>query len=229
MILSIAALCALACSCSEIEPVQRNVEKRIPADVPVPEVLDMGPSFDVLWASANVGAASPWERGYGFAWGERALYGAEGWDVYGLCGGSSSSLGKYCTDKSFGVVDGLRRLLPQDDPATLLPGDGWRTPTPEEWRHLFDETDWKWVDDYKASGKGGYEFVSRYDKTVSLFIPFTISNPVAFEGERGCYWTSDLVPGDPSCAVCWFFDPGYRRLDAALRCTKYPVRAVRNK
>jgi len=227
-IIFFALFCVVLPSCSKVDAGTRKVEKTIPSDLTEPEGVDMGPSFDVLWASVNVGASEPSQAGLSFAWGERAVYNLEGWDVYGLCDGTSGSLTRYCDNSYFGVVDNRSVLETKDDPASLLRGGKWRSPTIQEWKQLM-ECEWKWIDNYESSGMSGYEIISSANREVRLFLPATIRNQASYEGMRGCYWTSELKRYDPACASCLFFSEKYRLVDAAVRCTKYPVRAVRDK
>lgn len=88
---------------------------------PEPESVNMGQSVE--WASWNLGAASPTERGDYFAWGEtshKSYFGKENYKFYDEGG----NFIKYSTSNS--VLD------EEDDAASQLLSNGWRMPTVEE-------------------------------------------------------------------------------------------------
>lgn len=118
------------------------------------EGVDLGLSSGLLWADRNVGASSPEDYGYYFAWGETQTKSYYDWITYRYVNDSlrnlfnnpyfndslHNQLTKYCFDSSYGYngfTDNLLILQPEDDPATVYWGDGWRTPTVDEWRELF--------------------------------------------------------------------------------------------
>ncbi len=84
------------------------------------EPVDLG--LSVLWASWNVGAECPEDYGNYYAWGEieeKCIY---DWSTYKWCNGSDKSMTKYCTNSSYGTVDGKTILEPEDDVAHVLWG-----------------------------------------------------------------------------------------------------------
>ena len=105
---------------------------------------------------------------------------------------------KYCTNSDYGYngfVDNLTTLLPEDDAATANWGNGWRTPTIDEWNELFENTAHMWT---IQNAVNGYLFVAENGN--SLFMP-------AWEddGDWGDYWSSSLYMGNSYCA----YRPGF--------------------
>lgn len=91
-------------------------------------IIDMGNGLKV--ANVNIGGASETAYGERFAWGETTNKSSYSWDNYFW--GTSGALTKY-TD-----ADGKMVLDPEDDPATVICGEDWRTPTKEEWASLLN-------------------------------------------------------------------------------------------
>ncbi|MBQ3575808.1 MAG: hypothetical protein IJA28_00145, partial [Coprobacter sp.] len=67
------------------------------------EYVDLG--LSVKWATCNVGATTPEESGYYFAWGETESKTTYDWNTYKYCNGTSTSKTKYCTSSDYGIVD----------------------------------------------------------------------------------------------------------------------------
>lgn len=139
------------------------------------EYVDLG--LSVKWATCNVGAQSPEQAGGYFAWGE-----TEEKDEYYSDNNkfidSDGKLTKYNLWQSLGKVDMKYRLDPEDDAAAVLLGDGWRTPTREEFQELRDFCDWAPA---VLNGVQGYRVTSRRNDN-SIFLPLT--------GER---WENDTI------------------------------------
>lgn len=85
------------------------------------ELVDLG--LSVNWASHNVGAELPYDAGEFLTWGY----------PHGL-----SSLKRGLTRKG-------RNLNSSEDAASILWGDGWRTPTVSEMRELLEECTWQYI------------------------------------------------------------------------------------
>ena len=122
-------------------------------NIPVPEAIDLGLPSGNLWASFNLGASSPAESGYYYAWGEVCQKNINyEWKNY-LCPN------KYGKDKL--VLD------PEDDAAFVALGDGWHIPTPNDFRELFDNCTWKWT---TVNNVNGYNVKSNLNDA-QIFIP----------------------------------------------------------
>ena len=106
------------------------------------EWVDLGLPSGTLWATMNVGASSPEDCGYYFAWGETSTKDAYEWSNYIWCNGSENTLTKYCSEKDYGEVDNRTLLLPEDDAATVNWGAAWRMPTEAQMQELITRCKW---------------------------------------------------------------------------------------
>lgn len=195
----------------------------IPVDVgsgaspstPVPEAVDLG--LSVKWASLNLGATKPEEYGDYYAWGETEPYyssldpltwkaGKEAgyyWESYRLCmEGDYLSLTKYCTDPYNGYdgfTDGKTGLDLVDDPAHVLLGGNWRTPTEAEWTELINNCTWTQAE---INGVNGGKVTSNKNGN-SIFLPaagYFNEEKYSDKGSYGRYWSSSLDESDSSFA-----------------------------
>ena len=142
-----------------------------------PEAIDLGLPSGTKWASFNLGASSPEDRGAYFTWGI-----TEPGQDYGI-------QSKYNTD------DGLTTLEPEDDAAHVLLGGSWRMPTKEEVEELLN-TDYcspTPLIDKERKLILGYTFTSKINGN-SLFIPGTgyrLNGSGIYEFDSGVIlWTS---------------------------------------
>lgn len=82
------------------------------------EYVDLGLPSGLKWATCNVDATTPEEYGGYYAWGETEEKENYCWNTYKWCNDSLSTLTKYCTDDSYGIiVDNKTILDPEDDVA----------------------------------------------------------------------------------------------------------------
>lgn len=108
------------------------------------EMVDLGLPSGTLWASVNLGAETyyNWYGDY-FAWGETSQRREpHTWANYLWGNGTDDFKGitKYIIDDGYvyaGAIDGKTQLDPQDDPATAILGEGYSTPTAEDWLELW--------------------------------------------------------------------------------------------
>lgn len=151
------------------------------------EYVDLGLPSGTLWASCNVGANSPEEAGGYYAWGETDEKENYSWDTYNW--GTGTSFTKYCTDSSYGTVDGKTTLEPEDDVAYMVLGSEWRMPTQTEVQELQEYCTWT-LGEYK--GCAGYLIEGSNGNCI--FLPFAgaiYDNERHYESE-GYYWTATL-------------------------------------
>ena len=195
------------------------------------ECVDMGNGQ--LWATTNVGANSPEEYGDFFAWGETVAKTTYDWTNYAW-GSSATSLTKYVTESSYGTVDGKTMLEAGDDAATANWGEGWRTPTEDEWNWLRSHCDWQWTNDYDGTGVAGY-VVTSLSNSNSIFFP-AAGNSEGGAGEYGYSWSSTLHYSNSFAIGMWLHPSDlirgtggeYRNAGMTVRpvCTPYQQVAV---
>lgn len=138
-ILIIALSTSTVGSCNSDEPDNNNDNK---PDSNGYEYVDLG--LSVRWASCNVGAQSPEEPGFLFAWGEvepKEIFERDNYEHYeksynDQTGRYDYLYSKYCTDPAFGMNDGIKLLEKDNDAAHVNMGGDWRMPTSAEIREL---------------------------------------------------------------------------------------------
>ena len=170
-----------------------------------PEYVDLG--LSVKWATFNVGATKPEEYGDYFAWGETEPKAVYNWSTYKWCNGSSSSLTKYCTSSSYGIVDNKTTLELSDDAARANWGGNWRMPTKAEQDELHEQCTWTWT---TQNGVNGYKVTSNSNK--SIFLPAAghrDDNSLYSAGSESNYWSSSLSPVSPYYAYYLLFNSSY--------------------
>ncbi len=167
--------------------------------------VDLGLPSGLLWATCNVGAASPEDYGDYFAWGETQPKDTYNWSTYQYCMGDNDMLTKYCNNSSYGYngfTDDLITLLPEDDAATANWGADWRMPTKEEWQELYQNTTCTLT---TQNGVNGLLFTAANGN--SLFLPAAgyFDNSNLSNVSSGNYWSSSLYTDYPGDAWYLFF------------------------
>ena len=169
------------------------------------ESVDLG--LSVKWATCNVGANKPTEKGSYFAWGETSEKKDYTWKTYSLCDeGEDYHQNKYVTLKFYGKVDNRSVLEPEDDAATVKWGAEWRTPTKEEFNELQEKCTWTWTPNYDSTGVNGYVITSMVEGFTdkSIFLPAAGTrnkNYVDDQDDFCIYWTSTLGTWSNSIAI----------------------------
>ena len=155
-------------------------------------------TYDVLWATCNLGAKEALETGHLFSWGEVArkeetLYSPDGY--------TSSAT----TDIAYTEYDAVKHML----------GEGhwfWMTPTKAMWEKMKEECDWTWSTVKKVDTGTGSEENLDFDASVwkvqkkdaegrvtgLIYLPITgyagldesTNTYKKVEKARCCYWTS---------------------------------------
>jgi len=161
--------------------------------------VDLGLPSGTLWATCNVGASTPTEYGYYFAWGETEPKIEYSWKSYkfGYVDMTDSvyKVTKYCIESASGHVDNKAVLDLEDDAATVNWGKAWRMPTNAEVKELVAACDWKWVKDYKRSGIAGGLGTSKKNGNTIFFpaagwIYDTTNIMINFSGS---YWATAIA------------------------------------
>ena len=183
LILSIAILCAAGCKKHNSGNGSYNGH----------DYIDLGLPSGTMWATCNVGADTPEDHGDYFAWGETTPKTTYNWSTYIFSKGDYNQLTKYCGQSDFGFngfTDNLKSLLASDDAATANWGEGWCTPTYNQWVELLRKCSHTWI---TINGVNGCLFTSRNGN--SIFLPAASSRRDGDSrnaGDDGCYWSSTL-------------------------------------
>ena len=200
------------------------------------EYVDLGLPSGTLWATCNVGAEIPWEYGYFFAWGDTRP-GGGGWGSYKYCNGTQNQLTKYGISSDYGIVDNKTVLEPIDDAATANWGDGWKTPSKEQFEELINTTyttiEWK-----MQYGVNGIKITSK-NNNKSIFMSaagYRHANGQFYSGETGYYWSCELTQSYyPGSGACYMSIGGYgasiheyRSGGGKDRCNGLSIRPVKN-
>lgn len=167
------------------------------------EYVDLGLPSGTLWATKNIGAEKVVDSGDYFAWGETTVKTIYTWTYYKWGDGKDLldvSLTKYCTSKSYGVVDEKTALEMSDDAARANWGGAWRVPTSEEIDELFNNECCKW----EYSSLNGILITSKINGN-KIYLPYsgykTYSNTK--DSDLGYYWTSNINISLPMNAKVW--------------------------
>ncbi|MBO5703636.1 MAG: fimbrillin family protein [Bacteroidaceae bacterium] len=186
--------------------------------------VDLGLPSGTLWADRNVGADAPEAYGDYFAWGETEPKSTYNWSTYKWCNGSDEVMTKYCTDSSFGAIDGNTILDLEDDAAYVNMGEEWRMPTLEEQEELCSECTWLWT---TQNGVNGYKVTG--DNGNSIFLPaagYRYNSNLNYVGSTCDYWAGSLFEDYPIGAIEIEFSSNSYMCTSANRCAGHSVRAV---
>lgn len=154
------------------------------------DYVDLGLPSGTLWATMNIGAASPEETGAYFQWGDTQGYLpdqiGDGKKVFSL---ESDNL---WNGNEFTKYHKGERLKMADDAARANWGGLWHIPTYYQIAELlaFTKSEWK-----RLNGVPGRLFTSIKDKTKSIFIPASgdVVNGTILDVESwGFLWSSTL-------------------------------------
>lgn len=180
-----------------------NAQKKINGH----EYVDLG--LSVKWATCNVGATQPHQKGDLFRWGET----------------TPSDFSPTTPSKTSGKVMDNISGNPNYDVARSKWGGSWRMPTVKEFEELFKKCFVKWT---TQNGVGGC-LVTGPNKN-SIFLPII---PVAdYRPDIGAcsYWTSiPIRKGGDKYAYAFFFSKhSYQEFLNKLRNERYAIRPVSN-
>ena len=190
------------------------------------EYVDLG--LSVKWATCNIGASLPEQKGLLYAWGEtkeKESYARGNYSFYENGDWLSSlRLSKYVTKKRFGRVDNKKELDLNDDVAHVVWGGIWRMPTDYEMRELMELCIWEPV---TYNGINGYFVRSKkYGPERFIFLPYVDSQEGTIKSVSGCYWTNTLYDYMVRSATILSFGQYGKHISFDSRYHGLPVRAV---
>lgn len=177
------------------------------------DFVDLG--LSVKWATCNLGAEKPEDCGDYFTWGDKERVLGEkyiGWDNYKFSlfeKGTNPQyfdikFSKYVITEGRGNIDHLSELELSDDPATIIWGGSWRTPSTNEIKELIDKCMWQWTE---IHGRKGFRLISKVNQR-TMFLPaaghFDGGTTLLGENVNGAYWTRTLH-NNSVCAYNLFF------------------------
>lgn len=148
--------------------------------------VDLGLPSGLLWAEANVGAASFVDDGDYFAWGETKSKSYYEWYTYKWRDYND----EYKMTK-YNSTDKKTTLDSEDDAATVNWGAPCRMPDSSEFEELYNKCDWVWQSSYK--GTSGYLVTGPNGNTI--FFPASghrIFDELRYHGSDGYYWSRSL-------------------------------------
>ena len=162
------------------------------------DYVDLGLPSGTLWATCNVGAEAPEDYGDYFSWGETKTKDIYDWDTYKYANGSYKMITKYCNYSvcgNNGFTDTLTILQTDDDAAAANWGNGWLTPSYEQWYELLQNTTNKWT---VLNGIEGRLFTAKNGQT--LFLPAAgnrLGNELVAAGSSGFYSSRSRFRNNP--------------------------------
>ena len=160
-------------------------------------VVNLGLPSGTLWATCNLGAATPDKDGLRFAWAETAPKQEYKLENYSWYSSVSGEFTKYLGESE-------AQLQAADDPATVCLGEQWYTPSLADVTELFENCNVLYG---IMSGKEGFIFLPKNEEFAEnrLFIPFSLSSNIIDKADSGSpalgsyayekygfFWTSTL-------------------------------------
>ena len=179
-----------------------------------PHWIDLGLPSGTKWACCNVGANTPEQYGYYYAWGETSPKSVYDWDTYQY-GSGWDDVVNIGSDIAGTVYDA----------ATANWGAPWRMPSLAQICELRDNTTYTWTTE---NGVYGQKFTGSNGGT--LFFPAAGDrsySDLEFAGSFGNYWSSTLYESNPGSACRLGIGPGAAYWDFSLRHYGQSVRPVR--
>lgn len=187
--------------------------------------VDLGLPSGTLWAECNVGAATQYEYGDYFAWGETKTKNGFFWETYKY----NVSVDDVNEFTKYSKNDKLNILELVDDAANKHMGGKWHMPTLDQVNELIHKTESRWVNNYKNTGVAGRVFVGVNGN--KLFIP--AAGLCQFKNNcnkqtHGYIWCSTLSPTPLNATYMYFDNRHHIYSHADWRFYGYSVRGVIN-
>ena len=147
--------------------------------------VDLALPSGLLWCEHNVGAASPYEDGLYFSWGN--ITGHTGDDGYDF---GTANDGPYASTPGAALTGDIPAGNDYDAARHNM-GVPWRMPTVGEFQELYDNCDSVWTDE---DGVAGRRFTSRINGN-SIFLPasgYRYGTGLFSRGSNGSIWSASL-------------------------------------
>mgnify|MGYP007069951494 CR=1 FL=1 len=194
------------------------------ASDPTPQMVDLGLPSGTLWADRNVGAATVFEYGNNYAWGETEPKTDFSWNTYmcleSQCGTSADPV----------FAAGLLDIAgSQFDVAHVQWGGSWVMPTIDQIEELLDYCSWEYVE----QPSGQFVYIATGPNNNTLVFPW----PGYYEGTQchlmelmGNYWSSSRIEfsSSPNYAYTIYLPYWTYEWNYESRCFGLSVRAVSN-
>ena len=192
---------------------------------PGEEVVDLGLPSGLKWRGWNVGASKPEEYGNYYAWAEtspKSKYTGGNYKWGPVDYGDGMKLYTKYETKLGG--DKKSVLEPEDDAASVNLGNGWRTPTFNEFKELRESCTWTWT---KRNGVNGMQVTGPNGKSIFLPAAGVFRSSLENQGTYGSYWASTLS-GVEGMADAVDFISGDKGIAAVAREYGLSVRPVKD-
>lgn len=176
--------------------------------LPIPEHESVDLGLSVKWAKYNVGATKPEERGQFFHWSNN----------------EENYMSSMNDLRDLSIINIKYKLTPNNDVASELWDNGWRTPTMEELKELTEKCTWEWSEYNGAVG----QLVTGPNGN-SIFLPFTGIGDIqwgAIYTSKGYYWSSSVA--NDKEAYYLYFDLSQTSIKEITRKEKLVIRAVKD-
>lgn len=152
------------------------------------EFVNLGLPSGTLWATCNIGASSCSEAGNYYSWGEIQQKEFCSWENYAYW------IGFYDDDKGrwqevTSIGDDIS--CTQYDVVAREWGKGWRMPTQEECRELYEYCAGILTEE---NGVSGVKIVGRNENSIFLPAAGFRTDKIYYEGDMGFYWSSAEAP-----------------------------------
>ena len=172
------------------------------------EYVDLGLPSGLKWATCNIGAAAPNERGDYFAWGEINT--------------KAEFTEMNCTSYGLNMQDIAGD--PQYDAARANWGATWKVPSKKDFEELMNECTWEWM---VINGKGCKKVTGPNGNYIILPITGYQYGTSFYMEDFGYYWTSTPISTYEQFSYDFFFDEEYNlSMGFDERCYGQAIRPV---
>ncbi|MBQ3630603.1 MAG: leucine-rich repeat protein [Prevotella sp.] len=181
------------------------------------EAVDLGLPSGTKWANMNIGASSPEDYGYYFAWGETEPKSTYSWSTYTHCDGSQET----CHDIGTNIAG------TEYDVATAQWGKSWHMPTLEQINELVINCTSQWTTQNDVKGQ---KLTSKVNGK-AIFLPAAggrWAGELLGAGSIGFYWSSTLNESGPGRSPGFIFNSYGSSTGSISDCSDgHTVRPVR--